>query len=310
MLHIVFHFRGNDFKGNRIPESYDHLIQAARTILLNHIGGHQDASEENITQRSFTFTFITPINSMERPIVDDNSLLEALNEACDNSKGEEDDSLVIKFLIYEKPLIPKLEDICSMERVKVINNGESHEDSSRKLKPQAKIKSIARVPEADPSQVDVQQALESESNNNNTIPEVSNEDSNHSYSQRRMKSAEQLQSPQYGFLVQELKYCNNFQFPSDVSCFVQELKLVNCCKVPWPDTTRLLLVEAQTNLSFEKEIFIGSVPPKAQVKISIDINVQRSRLSRHAFSYQLSYGEPSNIKTIGQSINLTFHRHA
>ena len=41
MLHAVFNFRGNDFKGNRIPESYNHLLQAAHSMLINHIGDEQ-----------------------------------------------------------------------------------------------------------------------------------------------------------------------------------------------------------------------------------------------------------------------------
>ena len=39
MLHVVFQFRGNDFKANRVPESFDHLMEAARRILLNHSAG-------------------------------------------------------------------------------------------------------------------------------------------------------------------------------------------------------------------------------------------------------------------------------
>lgn len=32
MLHAVFHYQGSDFRGNRCPESFDHLMEAAHSI--------------------------------------------------------------------------------------------------------------------------------------------------------------------------------------------------------------------------------------------------------------------------------------
>ena len=32
LLHTIFRYRERDYKGNRIPESYDHLLQAAQKI--------------------------------------------------------------------------------------------------------------------------------------------------------------------------------------------------------------------------------------------------------------------------------------
>ena len=55
MLHTVFSFRGNDFKSNRIPESYEQLLDAANAMMEKHepgIKGHID----------FNITFITQNN--------------------------------------------------------------------------------------------------------------------------------------------------------------------------------------------------------------------------------------------------------
>ena len=76
MLHTVFHFRGNDFKGNRVPESYEHLIQAAYAIRRQV--NMRESSENDEQNYAFNFTFITKQNTEERPIIDDKSMIEAI----------------------------------------------------------------------------------------------------------------------------------------------------------------------------------------------------------------------------------------
>ena len=52
----------------------------------------------------------------------------------------------------------------------------------------------------------------------------------------------------------------------------------------------------------QDQIFIGSVPPGAQVKISIRLNLQRSKRIIHAFSYQLCYDGID----IGEQLDFSF----
>ena len=111
MLYTVFSFRGNELKSNRVPESYKQLLEAANTIKLQH-----DYLQDGVSH--FNITFITQTNTTERPIINDHSLMAALNEVYEN-KSNEKNHLVIKFLIYEKPRIPMLAAIRSMEPVRV-----------------------------------------------------------------------------------------------------------------------------------------------------------------------------------------------
>ena len=36
MFYTVFHFQGRDFKANKTPESFEHLMQAAHSIAKQH----------------------------------------------------------------------------------------------------------------------------------------------------------------------------------------------------------------------------------------------------------------------------------
>ena len=69
MLMTVFNFRGTDFKGNRIPESFQHLSQAAHTIRSQFLKQEKKNSSQNDVQFSFSYT--TPQNPAEQPITDD-----------------------------------------------------------------------------------------------------------------------------------------------------------------------------------------------------------------------------------------------
>ena len=91
--------------------------------------------------------------------------------------------------------------------------------------------------------------------------------------------------PDYSFKVLELKHLHNYILPSNETIYQQDLKLINSSKEAWPDTTRLELVESRTDLQMESSIHLGCVPAKAQVKITIKINVQRSSFQKHAFAY-------------------------
>ena len=73
----------------------------------------------------------------------------------------------------------------------------------------------------------------------------------------------------------------------------------------WPRDTRLLLVDVQTDLYMEEEIFIGQVPPGAQVKIKISIDAHKSSLVRHSFAYMLCHGSDP-VEQIGTRIKLAF----
>ena len=73
--------------------------------------------------------------------------------------------------------------------------------------------------------------------------------------------------------------------PGGVDTFVYELKLLNCCKVDWPSTTSLYLVEAVTDLEMDNEILVGRVPPHAVASIKLNIDIKKSKSKRHAFQY-------------------------
>ena len=93
----------------------------------------------------------------------------------------------------------------------------------------------------------------------------------------------------YDFSVVELKYPNNCTLSPDQRDIVQEIKLVNESLAPWPRDTSLVLVDSVTDLKVNKDVMIGAVPPKALVKISLRLNMTKSELLRHSFSYQLVY---------------------
>ena len=80
MLESVFSFRGVDFKGNKAPHSYEHLVQAAHTVRAQHLKVTNKTKEEQ-SLGDFKITFTTASNPIERPIVDDQSLIHAKLEA-------------------------------------------------------------------------------------------------------------------------------------------------------------------------------------------------------------------------------------
>ena len=65
MLQTVFSFRGTDYRGNRIPESYRHLHAAALKIMKVHeqaqgIDSVRGAAGVDPDAAKFTFTYVTP----------------------------------------------------------------------------------------------------------------------------------------------------------------------------------------------------------------------------------------------------------
>jgi len=78
MLQTVFAFRGTSYKGNRIPESFEQLQKAARKIMQVHQRIDKDEARGN---KGFNFTFITPGQEVEEKIIDDESLMHAINVA-------------------------------------------------------------------------------------------------------------------------------------------------------------------------------------------------------------------------------------
>lgn len=101
MLRTVFSFRGLDYKGNRIPESIEHLQEAGQAIKRMHI--EQQQPEFQVQQRldpseTFTFTCQTYSDAEEQTITDDHSLLNAIQRAF---QGPSDSYLMIKFIIHE-----------------------------------------------------------------------------------------------------------------------------------------------------------------------------------------------------------------
>ena len=89
MLQTQFAFRGKVYRGNRIPESLEHLKEAARKILQVVC---PDLSQNHVNQKAFYFTYAllekSDANNQqeERAITDDSTLMAAINQAF---KGEE-----------------------------------------------------------------------------------------------------------------------------------------------------------------------------------------------------------------------------
>ena len=87
MLQTQFSFRGKLFRGNRIPESYENLQEAARKIMQVH---KPDIRPEKLEQTIFNFEYELPgkhggelwgkFNNVNI-IRDDMSLMRAINMA-------------------------------------------------------------------------------------------------------------------------------------------------------------------------------------------------------------------------------------
>ena len=86
MLQTIFNLRGNSYKSNKIPSTFEELQLAAKKIL------HLVAKESENTNCLFRFTFTTPSQKEEKPVSDDESLLQALSVAF---VAENDDDLQI-----------------------------------------------------------------------------------------------------------------------------------------------------------------------------------------------------------------------
>ena len=103
MLQTQFAFRGKVYRGNRIPESLEHLREAARKILQVVC---PDLSQNHVDQKAFYFTYAllekSDANNQqeERAITDDSTLMAAINQTF---KGEENSAKTIKFIINEQP---------------------------------------------------------------------------------------------------------------------------------------------------------------------------------------------------------------
>ena len=103
MLQTLFAFRGKVYRGNRIPESLEHLREAARKILQVVC---PDLSQNNVDQKAFYFTYVllekkSDVNNQQevRAITDDSTLMTAINQAF---QGEENSEKIIKFIINEQ----------------------------------------------------------------------------------------------------------------------------------------------------------------------------------------------------------------
>ena len=81
MLKIVFNFRGNDYKGNRIPESFHMLQEMAQQIKKVHLKRVGDVDFVEGEVELFDFSFYTSGKTEEQDIENDDSLLNAINEA-------------------------------------------------------------------------------------------------------------------------------------------------------------------------------------------------------------------------------------
>ena len=81
MLKIVFNFRGNDYKGNRIPETFHMLQEMAQQIKKVHLKRVGDVDLIDQEVELFDFAFFTSGKAEEQDIINDESLLNAINEA-------------------------------------------------------------------------------------------------------------------------------------------------------------------------------------------------------------------------------------
>ena len=87
MLQTQFFFRGKLFRGNRIPDSYENLQEAARKILQVH---NPEIGREKLEQTIFNFNYELPSSNVgdtpgkiknDNTIGDDMSLMHAINMA-------------------------------------------------------------------------------------------------------------------------------------------------------------------------------------------------------------------------------------
>lgn len=99
MLVNVFSYKGTDYKGNRIPDTYQSLVQAATKIREIHRRSTNAEPEEQKAPQGFTFSYILPGFISPMKITNDEDLQKAINlafQALDDSK------MMIKFLIEDK----------------------------------------------------------------------------------------------------------------------------------------------------------------------------------------------------------------
>ena len=75
-----------------------------------------------------------------------------------------------------------------------------------------------------------------------------------------LKMSNQMEKLKLSFKVVSLEYPKNFSSGSKMKKLEQLIKLQNDGLDAWPDDTRLVLNEVNTDLKFPKKIVIGSVP--------------------------------------------------
>ena len=78
MLQTLFRFRGVDYKGNMIPESYEILQKAASKVRLIHL---KQTKEFSLSEPEFEFMYVLPSQTKQSPIRTDAELMEAINQA-------------------------------------------------------------------------------------------------------------------------------------------------------------------------------------------------------------------------------------
>ena len=134
MLQSIFSFRGQDYRGNRIPESLESLISAAEQIKIVHEAaqGEQQKQEEAMT--TFRFTFLIPSQMQsERVIENETQMLNALAMALSDPN---ESNPVIKFFIYESEpqnsgqLVLSGEEEEEKQRVVLVDPERTEEDHS------------------------------------------------------------------------------------------------------------------------------------------------------------------------------------
>ena len=80
-----------------------------------------------------------------------------------------------------------------------------------------------------------------------------------------------------------MKYPLGFVFEAETKRIEQVIELMNCGKLAWPASTRLLLQPdaSRTDLKVARCIKIGSVPAFANVKLYLQLQSEGSVLSEH-----------------------------
>ena len=105
-------------------------------------------------------------------------------------------------------------------------------------------------------------------------------------------------------MLVDQKLENETYFDENQKSAVQELLLLNDSPHAWPQDTELILQtdssdDSKSDVKVVEKIHIGSVPPKAEVRVQFTINLIKPTVGRKEIQYAICY---SAVSTPNQGI--------